>query len=422
MVIRLPSLIRLKVYIQSAPLFMRYVLTRYRKDRASSVAAALAYTSLLSLVPLMAIGLAMLAAFPVFSGLRTQIEDLVFTNFVPAVGEVVQNEVSSFVGNAGRLSAAGIIGLGVTAIMLLVTIETAFNGIFRVDKPRTALSRLLVYWTMMTLGPLLVGASLSVQGYLASLSVWQQSLTFTDHLAALLPTLFSVAAFTVMFATIPNRQVPPLDALFGGVVAGLLFAMLRWIFAYYIIHSGAYTTLYGAVAAVPIVLFWMFLSWMIVLIGAEITAALSEWRAGYALHSKTTTGERRLALALETLFVLHEAAQHGSGGTGRKTLLTATTASESELMGVVRKLFAAGYAAPTNKGRILLGRDLNGVTLLDLVETLDLGLGIDDRIAPETPWRARVLPLLALAHSGMDQQLGVSLAELFQDKREETRG
>ena len=413
MVIKVPRLIRVKATLQTAPIFIRYVIIRYRKDRASSIAASLAYTSLLSLVPLMAIALAMLAAFPVFSPLRTQIEEWVFTNFVPAIGEVVQNQVSSFISNAGRLSAAGIVGLAVTAVMLLVTIETAFNNIFRVDRPRSALSRLLVYWTMMTLGPLLVGASLSVQGYLASLNLWQQSLSVSDHIAAFLPTSLSVLAFTVMFATIPNRQVPTLDALFGGIVGGLLFAALRWAFAYYIVSSGAYTSVYGAVAAVPIVLFWMFLSWMVVLVGAEITASMSEWRAGYALHTKSATGERRLALALETLYVLYEAAQTGNGGTGRRKLLNSTTASESELMSVVRKLYTAGYAAPTNKGRILLARDLTGVTLMDLIEVLDLGLGLDDRVAPQALWREKVLPLLAQAHSGIDQSLSIPLSEVF---------
>jgi len=393
--------------------FARYVVARYRKDHASSVAASLAYTSLLSLVPLLAIALGMLAAFPVFSPLRSQIETWLFTNFVPAVGEVLRDEVNQFIANADQLSAAGIIGLVVTAVMLLVTIETALNAIFRVDRSRSALSRLLVYWTMMTLGPLLVGMSLSVQGYLASLALWQQGMTMTDHFAAFLPTLFSIAVLTVMYAAIPNRQVPLRDASIGGMVGGLLFAALRLGFAYYITRSGAYTTIYGAVAAVPIVLLWMFLSWVVVLIGAEITASLSEWRAGYATHVKSTTGERRLALALEVMAILHDAARQGGGGTGRRKLLSATASGEAELMGVVRKLYAAGYAAPTNKGRILLARDLKGVTLNDVIHVLDLGLGLDDRVAPDAPWRERAVPLLALAHQGMEQALDVSLAELF---------
>ncbi len=410
---RLPRSSQLKAALHAAPGFARYVIARYRKDHASSVAASLAYTSLLSLVPLMAIGLGMLAVFPVFSPLRVQIEAWLFTNFVPAVGEVLKDQVGNFIGNAGRLSAAGIIGLVVTAVMLLVTIETSFNTIFRVDRPRSALSRLLVYWTMMTLGPLLVGASLSVQGYLATLTLWQQSMTVTDHLAALLPTILSIMVFAVMFAAIPNRQVPFKDALTGGVIGGLLFAVLRWGFAYYITSSGAYASVYGAVAAVPIVLFWMFLSWVVVLVGAEITASLSEWRAGFALHAKAASGERRLAVALEVLASLNDAARKGSGGIGRNTLLAETAASEADLMAVMRRLYVIGYAAPSNKGRILLARDLTTVSLHDLIHALDLGLGLDDRVAPDAPWRERVLPLLALAHEGMGKALDVTLAEVF---------
>ena len=416
MVIQRPQPIDAKARIQSSAAFVRYVILRYRKDRASSVAASLAYTSLLSLVPLMAIGLAMLAAFPVFSPVRTEIENWVFTNFVPAVGQVVENEVGLFISNAGRLSAAGIVGLAVTAIMLLVAIETSLNHIFRVDKHRSVLSRLLVYWTMMTLGPLLLGASVSVQGYLATLSLWSQGLSVLDQMAVVLPTALSVAVFTVMFATIPNREVPTMDAFVGGLVGGILFTALRWIFAYYIISTGAYTTVYGAVAAVPIVLVWMFLSWVIVLIGAETTASLSEWRAGYAVHGKSASGERRLALALEVLFVLRQAAQQGQGGTARRKLLTAATATEAELTSVIHKLYAAGYAAPTSKSGVLLGRDLAGVTLQDLIRTLDLNLGLDHRVAADAPWRARVLPLLNAAHSGMDQVLNVPLSDILQDR------
>ena len=412
MVIRLPSWTRLTEILQKSGLFAHYVASRYRKDKASSVAASLAYTSLLSLVPLMAIALAMLAAFPVFSTYRIQIESWIFTNFVPAVGHVVQDEISSFIANAGRLSAAGIIGLGVTAIMLLVTIEIAFNHIFRVDKHRSTLSRVLVYWTMLTLGPLLVGASLSVEGYLSGLSGWQ----LTGPMAALLPTLLSILVFSTMFAAIPNRAVPPMDALWGGIVSGILFAALRIGFAIYIVRSDAYSSVYGAVAAIPIVLFWMFLSWVVVLIGAEITASLAEWRSGYGIHAKAASGERRLALAIETLWVLYQAARTGRQRTNRRHLLSATTANEAELMTILRRLYGAGLAAPANKGCILLARDLTCVSLKDVIAALDLNLGIDDRVAPNSPWRTRLLPLLAQVQDGMSKALEIPLSELFQDR------
>ena len=416
MAIRLPPLSHLVGRVHLLRLFVNYVAGRYRKDRASSVAASLAYTSLLSLVPLLAIALAMLAAFPVFSPLRVQIENWIFINFVPAIGHVVQDQISLFIANAGRLSAAGIVGLGVTAIMLLVTVETAFNHIFRVDRHRSALSRLLVYWTILTLGPLLVGASLSLESYFSALPFWHGGGTVWADWAALLPTLTSMMLFAVMYAAIPNRPVPPMDAATGGVAAGLLFALLRWGFGYYIASSQAYTTVYGAVAVVPIVLFWMFLSWVIVLIGAETTAALAEWRSGYAQHTKSAHGERRLTLALAVLYLLYQASRTGQRGCGRRHLLTHTQAGEAELMGVVRKLYRGNLVTTDTHGHVILAHALDCLSLKDLVVVLDLELGLDAQLAAKAPWREHVLPALAQAHRDVDQALGVTLAHLFRDQ------
>lgn len=262
--------------------FIVHVAKRYQQDRASSVAAALSYSALLSLVPLLAIALAMLAAFPAFGSTRATIERWVFANFVPAVGNAVEDQVSTFVANAGSLSAIGLIGLGISAVTMLITIESEFNVVFRVAEPRGLVARLLLYWSLVTLGPLLIGASLSIEGALIALNPDQPGIQVVAPLLAILavplPTLLSIAAFSLLFAQAPNRPVRGFDAVIGGAVAGLLFALLRWGFAVYITRSHSYATIYGAAAVVPITLLWMFLSWAVVLVGAEITAALPEWR------------------------------------------------------------------------------------------------------------------------------------------------
>jgi membrane protein len=398
--------------LRAAAGFAVYVGRRYQKDHASNVAASLSYTSLLSLVPLMAIALGMLAAFPVFGDTRNEIEDWAFRNFVPSVGQAVEQQVASFIANAGKLSAAGIIGLGVSAILLLVTIETAFNGVFRVARPRSALSRVLVYWTVMTLGPLLLGASLSLQGYLTALGSWQVASSTLAVLAAPLPTLLSMAAFTVLFATIPNRQVRPRDAVAGGVAAGLLFAVLRFGFAVYITRTDAYSTVYGAVAVVPIVLFWGFLSWVVVLIGAEITAALPEWRAGHGNGDGPPSAGRRLTLALDILAVLQNAARSSDGPVTRSTLLAATAAPEADFARVLRQLRAESLVAVTTGQRYLPARDLGTVTFAELVDSLDLTPALDPAFAKSAPWRPRVEALLGAAHAQTEDALMVPLSEV----------
>lgn len=406
-----PSAYRARA-MRMAGLF-RYVMARFQQDRAAGMAASLSYTSLLSLVPLLAIALAMLAAFPVFDGIRKDLMTMAFQNFVPAVGSVVQTQVDRFMANAGKLTAAGVVGLVFTAIMLLVTIEDCFNRVFRVARQRSALSKLLVYWTVLTLGPLLIGTSLSVQGYLTAARKWQMAQAISPLIAIPLPFLLSALTFTGLFAAIPNRRVRLKDALIGGAVAALLFAGLRWGFAIYITSSKAYTNLYGAVAAVPIFLFWMFLSWAVVLIGAEFTAALPEWRAGYHLAERRAQGARRLTVALDVLALLLKASMEATQGLSRRDLLAATALSERDLSPVLRKLCATGFAAPLAGSRFLLARDLETATLDDLIVALELELTLDDSVAASSPWRAKVEECIETARQAHRDTLCVPLKGLL---------
>ena len=393
--------------------FARYVYQRFQKDGALGIAASLSYTSLLSLVPLMAIALAMLAAFPVFDGIRQQLVAMAFQNFVPAVGNVVQAQVDRFIANAGKLTAAGIIGLAFTAIMLLVTIEDAFNRLFRVVRERKALSKLLVYWTVLTLGPLLIGTSLSLSGYLTAVKRYEFAAAISPVVSAPLPTILSALAFTVLFAAVPNRRVHLRDALIGGAIAALLFAALRWGFALYITSSKAYTNLYGAVATVPIFLFWMFLSWAVVLIGAEITAALPEWRAGHHEAGRRAQGARRLTVALDVLALLLKASIDATNGMSRRELLAATALPERDLQPVLKRLCVAGFVAPLAGSRFLLARDLDAATLDDLIVALELELTLDDSIAAASPWRGRVEERIEAARDAHRETLSVPLKPLL---------
>lgn len=400
--------------------FLAFVRRRFDQDGALSVAASLSYTSLLAIVPLLAIGLAMLAAFPVFNDVRDQLQSFIFKNFVPHVGEAVEAQVTRFVSNAGRATAAGIVGLAVTAIMLLVTIETAMNRIFRVERERSMLSRLLVYWTALTLGPLLIGASFSLSGYLMAAGRWVKVSGYGHAMQIVsrpLPNLLIILAFSLMYLALPNRPIRWRDALVGGVVAGLLFALLRFSFGVYVGNVRMYESVYGAISAIPIFLVWMYMSWAAIMVGGEVTAALPEWRAQVQDGPGPLPSRRRLALALELLYLLHRAAQEGGKGVSRKVMLDHTAAAEQSLSAVLARLCEAGFATPSSGGRYVLCRDLENARLYDLVRALDLALEPQHSTGCDTPWHNRLEERVLAANRAEHAALDITLKELFSGEK-----
>jgi membrane protein len=260
--------------------FFQFILSmerRFRKDDALMMAAALSYTSLLSFVPLLTIGLAILAAFPAFASVRIELQSELLRMLVPEVARQVRDVTESLIQNAGNLTAIGIIGLAVTAVLLLVTIEDALNRIFRVALPRTPMSRLLVYWTVVTLGPLLLAASLSVSDWLFPkllMAADQEDWSMLSSLSTLFHFSMKLALFSLLYLAVPNRPVSPVSALCGGLLAALLIALIRRTFSIYVDDFHAYQSVWGALAALPILLFWMYLVWVAVLVGAVFTASL----------------------------------------------------------------------------------------------------------------------------------------------------
>ncbi|HIJ39260.1 MAG TPA: YihY family inner membrane protein, partial [Rhodospirillaceae bacterium] len=175
------------------------------------------------------------------------------------------------------------LGLLVTAVMLLTTIEAAFNQIFRVATPRSPMSRLLLYGTAMTLGPILLGASFSLSAWFWAARDWASQAGFSALAEAVTlgaPQALLILALTLLYAAVPNCRVAPADAAAGGVLAGLAFTLLRWGFGLYVADDQTYENIYGAMAVLPLSLLWLYLSWAVVLSGAELVAALPEWRRG----------------------------------------------------------------------------------------------------------------------------------------------
>ncbi len=259
---------------------LKIVARRFFEDRCLQISSSLTFTTLLSIVPLVMVALTLISAFPVFSNLSEVLQRFVLGHMLPESAGAVVTYMEQFAVNAAKLTAVGIVFLAVTAILLLMTIELAFNQIWHVSRPRSLFQRVLIYWALLTVGPLLVGASLSLTSWLVSLSLGLVSDIPGAGIALLktVPVILTSLALALLYFALPNRRLRFLDALFGGLLAGLAFEAMKHGFAFFITQFPTYKLVYGAFASVPIFLLWIYLSWLVVLSGALVVAALPEWR------------------------------------------------------------------------------------------------------------------------------------------------
>ncbi len=244
----------------------------------TTLAGNLAYVSLLSLVPLVAVIFALFAAFPMFSDVSLQLRHFVFANFMPATGDVIQNYIEQFVANSSKMTAVGACGLIVTALLLMYAIDSALNTIWRSTRARPKVYSFAVYWMILTLGPLLAGASLAISSYLLSLRWASELNSVIDDVLRIFPLILSWLSFWLLYSIVPTTRVPNRDAMTGALVAALLFELGKKGFALYITMFPSYQLIYGVLAVIPILFVWVYWTWCIVLLGAEITVTLGVYR------------------------------------------------------------------------------------------------------------------------------------------------
>lgn len=402
--------------------FLSYSALRFYNDNCFQTAASLTYTTLLAMVPLMTIGFAIFSAFPAFSELQKRVQELIFRNIVPQIGDAILEYLGHFMANAGQMPIFGVIGLAVSAVLMIWTIEGSFASIWRVKEPRSLVTRILSFWAIVSLTPLFAGASLTL-----STELWNAlRIVHLEELAApaagisgLLPFLLQWLGCSLLYLIIPNRTVQWQDAVGGGVMGALLLEGSKAGFAWYMREFPAYQTIYGALATVPIFLFWLYVAWSTVLFGAVVTAALPEWRAG-----KITRGGpegllpgQRLALALAVLHELMDANRLGVG-IRRRTLVARVPVGAVLIDGILEQLRDAHWVAHTTRDAWVVTRDLAEATLFDLMKALGIGLrgpvrglgGLD------LPWQERTAQLLDAAEAGQQEILGVSLKALLSDQ------
>lgn len=253
------------------------VALRFHRERSGQTAAALAFTTLLGLVPMLAGGVALISILPFGSGLGAAVEKFLLANLLPdKAGMVIAKYFTQFALKAERLTWIGLMALAITALLQMLTIERTFNIIWKVRTPRPFLRRVLLHALTLLLGPVVLGATLATLTYLisASLGLVHESGDVQKMAIRILPVMFMTGVFALLYWGVPNRPVKRWHAITGGLLTALLFTGMHKVFGLYIAHFNAYTILYGAFAVVPIFLLWLYLSWVLILIGAYVAAEL----------------------------------------------------------------------------------------------------------------------------------------------------
>lgn len=404
-------MIRLKQWYR----LIKLVQQRYIADGCSNSAAALTYMSLFAVVPLMTVMYAMLSAVPAFQEVGMQIEGFVFEHFIPSTGQEVQKYLQQFSEQARNLTGIGVVFLGITALMMLKNIEKIFNSIWHIQENRKGLSSFLLYWAILSLGPLFVGLALAISTYLVSLKVVFDQVDVIGigpHLLRLTPYLLTSAAFTLLFAAVPNCRVPLKHAVTGGFITALAFEIAKQLFTF-IVANTSFQPIYGTFAAIPLFLLWIYLSWLIVLAGAELVHALQGLPARFQqLHDQLT-----LAIAvLELLWRRHQQATpiRERQLLSEHWLFDQHPINAEQWTAIKAKLLDANLLTVTQAGDYVLGKDLNHVTLWDLTQLLHSygTTSVNDQdLLPQ--WYTLCQQRLQQANTYSQQQLSVPLAQLF---------
>ncbi|MDX8391395.1 MAG: YihY family inner membrane protein [Mariprofundaceae bacterium] len=306
--------------------FCYRLLRRFVADQCIQRASALAYFSLLAIVPLVALGMSAFTSFHAFDAVAGKISDLLLSNLLPTSHDVVQNYLGGVADKATALSVFGIIGLLITSTALLNTVEEAFNHVWRITRSRPLLSKFIAFWSTLTLAPIMIGASITITSYFAALPLIDKvsaSAALLDQVPFVLPWLMSSLALAILYVVLPNTRVPFRFAIVGGLAAGALFELSKIGFAFYVTHMVNYEKLYGALGTLPVFLIWLYLVWVLVLIGSEIVFCLQHPEQSAKRHSALS--EPGIRKFFSHLILLRAALAQQQGKTLKMTQLTAET-------------------------------------------------------------------------------------------------
>lgn len=384
----------------------RALVARFNDHQGLQTTAALTYTTLFAVVPLTTVAYTLVAAIPDFQEVGDRMQQFIFEQFVPETGEVVLSNLREFAAQARGLTIVGVILLMITSIMMMITVETALNRIWQVRHRRHGVSAFLTWWAVLTLGPVMVGSAFLLSSWLASVTMLGSAAAWLgvgNLFLHFLPPLLSFLAFLLIFIIIPNARVRLPHAIVGAFFVSVALELAKWGFSLFFTHFPSYQVLYGAFAAVPLFLIWVFLSWAIILLGAEITAWLGEseradWRRWPPFWQR-----------VGVLALLQRAWLEGDGRVSARAIRRRLGGRYSQLLA---PLVERGWVVVSETDDWVLARSLEDEHLSTLVRTLPEPLPPLERTPPEYRGLAeRLESARARYHEALETPLGPLLLE-----------
>jgi len=393
---------------------IQYLFTRFNADRCSENSAALTYMSLFALVPLLTVVYTMASAAPAFQGLEVKVQAFMFENLMPDTNSEIRGYLDEFSQQAKNLTGPGIVFLVVTAVFMLRNIEKAFNQIWRASENRSPVSSFMLYWAVLSLAPVTIGLALALSTYLSSFAHILEDYDVIGVKAFMLkiaPLTLSTAGFSLIYAAVPNCRVPFKHCLVGGFVAAGAFHIARSVFTDLVVGS-SYTFIYGAFAAVPLFLLWIYLSWNIVLMGGILVHSMS------AYQSEEQASRPLVLKALDVLYLFWQRQEKGQA-VGEIELLKRkhefTRQLDSDSWQRLRSIFLdKRLLAENDRGQYLLSRDLHSVSLSQLKEWVNDEYPLNAAEPPgNTSFQQEAYRLLQQQRNQQKNTLDINLVELF---------
>lgn len=395
--------------------FLVFVLKRFERDHCRDLAGSLTYTTLFAVVPMLTVFLVIISSIKALEPVRQKMQGWIYSNFLPKTSIAFDKTFNSFAENSSNLTAVGVVFLFVTAVMMLSTIEQAFNRIWRVSRSRGGIMGFMRYWTIISLGPILLGTAFALSSAVTSLKFlnatyggYQLDFAFILSVASFVLTCLGI---TLLYWTIPNRTVPFRAALIAGVFSGVVFALVKNLFGFIMSNFTSYELVYGAFAAVPIFLLWIYTSWVILLLGVEVSFALT------AFASKTTIKRHPVLMFIDILELFYLKQNQGQTVTEKELLQILGREEIGRLPHYLDVLEQQKIVAQTSHAEYALIRNLNHVDFWDFFIQLpyqlphrkDLGnIHRDDR------WMQIFGPKLNEVDEILSNKLAIPIASIFE--------